>query len=102
MIQKEYLIGGFSVIGVLVIRSIVNLFSTPSLNAATKTSNKPIPQMGENDKVTIWGYEAAGEYSGYQKGMSDASYYVGRVEAYCRAAKIPYTKLASQGGSENP
>ena len=102
MMQKEYLIGGLIVVGILVIRAIVNLFMTPSLNTIAKTCSKCIPQMGEDDKLTIWGYEAAGEYTASKAGMSDGSYYVSRVEAYCRAARINYTKLASQGGSENP
>jgi len=98
----DVMIGAGAVVGLIALQKLVGLFRYPSLKTINSANTKSVPAMGDNEKITIYGYEAEGENAWAKNGLPDASYYVGRVEAYLRAAKVPYVKLASQGGSENP
>lgn len=106
-LSGEFWWGAGTVVLVMALRALVALFSYPSLSNIAKKASKPFDKIigdtsSPNIQVILFGYEAAGEHPAYSVGIPDDAYYVSRVEAFLRLAQIPYTKAASQGGSENP
>ena len=81
---------------------IWELFQYPSIQENQRRCSQPIPPIGDNSQITIWGFEESGVYPGWKWGISDASPYVSRVEAYLRLIQKPYIKAETKGLMENP
>uniref|UniRef100_A0A7S2MJU1 Thioredoxin-like fold domain-containing protein n=1 Tax=Helicotheca tamesis TaxID=374047 RepID=A0A7S2MJU1_9STRA len=95
----DLLVGTLSVTAFIVL--IRKLLSFPSTKDIESSATKPLQQMGDDKAITIWGFEEAGDYPTYRLGNVDSPY-VARVEAYLRLIGVPYKKMKSRGGSENP
>jgi hypothetical protein len=81
---------------------IWSLFQAPKCAKIQALAAVPVPKLGDDSKITVWGFQKQGDYPGYQNGVSDGSPYVARVECYLRLIDKPYVKAASVDLSENP
>lgn len=80
---------------------IRKLLTYPTTESIEHAATKPLPHMGDDEVITIWGFEEYGDYPTHHFGNVDSPY-VARVEAYLRLIDVPYKKAKSRGGSENP
>ena len=87
---KSFAVGAGCVLGVLGINFFRRLLWYPGEAQLEAAARKQLPHMGDDSKVTLWGFEAAGEHYGCGYGVPDASPYVCRVEAYLRLVGVPY------------
>lgn len=81
---------------------IWSLFQVPKCAHVEARAAAPVPKIGDDSKITVWGFQKQGEYSSYHNGVSDGSPYVARIECYLRLINKPYVKAASVDMSENP
>lgn len=91
-------------LGLAVILFLYKLFSAfqyPDLNYIEHIATKPIPNKGDDSKVTIFGFFKSGQYYALQRGVAEPSPFVTRVEYFCRLYHIPYEKEAALL-TENP
>ena len=101
-LSNDFTRGALSVVAVGVLYKIWQLLHAPSVDAIERKSRKSMAQLGDDDQITVWGFDLLGEAQHWKEGISDSSCYVSRVEAYLRLIKQPYVKKLSLGGSENP
>ena len=102
MASNDFWVGAAAVVGLIGVYKIWQLFQSPSLKGIEKTCSKPLSNIGDNEKVTVWGFEETGTHPSRHLGIIDDSPYVLRVEAYLRFIKQPYYKAESKGLMENP
>lgn len=74
----------------------------PPCSKSRKIASAPIPQLGDDKTLTVWGFQKQGAYPGSHNGVCDGSPYVCRVECYLRFINKPYIKAVSTDLSENP
>jgi hypothetical protein len=101
-VSTDFTLGAVAMLGMLGIFKIYQLFQAPPLGTIEKVCSKPIVNMGDDTKVTVWGFDNVGTYPLWKLGISDDSGYVGRVEAYLRLIKQPYDKKETNALTENP
>jgi glutathione S-transferase len=89
-------------LGLWLVYSIYSILHVRSCAEIQKLALQPIPPLGDNASITIWGFQKEGEYPAFADGVCDGSPYVARVELYLRLLKQPYTKRTSTDLSENP
>lgn len=89
------MIGGAGVLALVSLNELRKLLTWPALHEIHNKATVPLPNRGDDSKVTIYGFEAAGDYPSYHRGNVDSPY-VARVEAYCRLHKIAYEKKAAK------
>jgi glutathione S-transferase len=101
-LSKDFTLGALTVMAVGVAYKIWQLLQAPSVSAIEGKCQKAMDKVGDDDKITVWGFDLAGESNHWKDGISDESCYVSRVEAYLRLIKQPYVKKLSMDCSENP
>jgi hypothetical protein len=67
-----------------------------------KHATTPVPHLGDDDLITVWGFDLSGCHHDWKEGVSDQSPFVGRVESYLRLIRKPYIKNETMGLRENP
>jgi glutathione S-transferase len=101
-LSTDFTLGALTVVGVLVVHKIWLLLHAPPVNAVEQKCQKAMVQMGDDDKISVWGFDLAGEHKEWKYGISDDSCYVSRVESYLRLVKQPFVKKVTLDMSENP
>ena len=101
-LNSDFILGATSATVAVLVYKIYQLFQSPDLKAIEKVCSKPLPAMGDDTKITIWGFEGEGAHPSLSLGITDDSNYVMRVEFYLRLIKKDYVKAESQGAMENP
>lgn len=99
---SDFIKGAISVIAVRALFAIWQMVQYPSLETIDKRNRKSLPPLGDDDKITVWGFDKMGCHHHWNDGISDASVFVSRVEAYLRLIGQPYEKLVTVRLSENP
>jgi Glutathione S-transferase N-terminal domain/Glutathione S-transferase, C-terminal domain len=97
--------GAIALIGLATLRKVYQLFQYPSVHEIERIANAPIKPLGDNDKITVFGFmDESKEHRHplYKRGVTELSLYVLRVECFLRLSGIPYTKKAQQDLSWNP
>lgn len=89
-------------VGFATIRRVYQLFQEPSIKDMRATVTAPVKHVGDDDKITVYGFEFPGQVPAYSKGVMDASPYVSRVEAFLRLLGLRYTKIGTVPSGVNP
>lgn len=100
--KQDLLAGALSVTLVVFVHKIWQAFQFPSVDELEAHSKKPIQHGGDDNKVTVWGFDKEGEVTNWKDGISDDSPFVSRVENFLRFYKIPFEKAETKGLMENP
>lgn len=84
--------------------SVWNFLSLKSCADVQAKAKAPIKKLGNDNEITIFGFQKKGEYECFKEGVCDGSPYVARVECYIRLIDKPrgYVKATTMGMSENP
>jgi hypothetical protein len=102
-INEDFAVGALTVGLLMVAKKLYDLFQFPSAASLEKQATLPVPHLGEDSMITVWGftkYESDDEIK--NACYFDHSIYVDRVEAYLRLKKQKYIKEKTQGLRENP
>ena len=103
MIPNSDLLVGVAIgLGLWFVKTVYSLLKVESCADIQKKALQPIPPLGDDGAITVWGFQKEGEYPAYERGVCDGSPYVARVEVYLRLLKQPYVKKVSMDLSENP
>lgn len=70
-------------------------FGWPNIETTEELATQPLPHRGDDSTITIYGFEAAGEYPSHQRGNVDSPY-VARVEAFLRLQKMRVCKIGCE------
>lgn len=81
---------------------IWSVLHIPPCEKSNTAAAAPIPKIGDDTKLTVWGFQKQGEYPSFKNGICDGSPYVCRVECYLRMIDKPYVKNMTTDLSENP
>lgn len=82
---------------------VYTFLKVPSIKHMLEIATKPIKQIGDNTKITVWGFSLKNddEICGY--GITDKSMYVMRIETYLLLNnQKDYIKMKTTDLSENP
>ncbi|KAL3908557.1 MAG: hypothetical protein SGILL_008438 [Bacillariaceae sp.] len=103
MIPNNDVLFGVAIgLGLWFIKTVYSFLKIESCADIQKKALQPIPSLGDDSAITVWGFQKEGEYPAYERGVCDGSPYVARVEVYLRLLKQPYVKKVSVDLSENP
>lgn len=98
----DFLVGAAVVLTPLIVKRIARLFLYPCLRKVQDKAKAPIPKLGDDSRLTVWGFSGHAEHSMYNQGIVDSSPFVARVEAYLKLLGKEYSKLRTAGLRENP
>jgi Glutathione S-transferase N-terminal domain/Glutathione S-transferase, C-terminal domain len=99
--NHEVLLGVAMGLGMWFVKSVYNFLHVRSCASIQQQALKPIPKLGDDSQITIWGFQKLDEYHP-GRGIADGSPYVARIECYLKLLQKPYVKQVSVGLSENP
>jgi glutathione S-transferase len=100
--NSDFFAGAFCAFGTVISYYMYKFLQVPSIDAMIVIATKPVPKAGDDNQITIWGFQEKGEHDASDAGVSDISPYVLRVENYLKLHKKDYVKKKSQHLSENP
>lgn len=103
--QIHYRDVAYGVAGSLVVFVIFKIYSFLHIRPCCKIQEKalsPIAPLGDDETITVWGFQEEGNYPKFNAGIVDGSPYVARVEVYLRLLGLDYTKKMSADLAENP
>jgi hypothetical protein len=100
MLNSDFAAGALSVLGLLAIKKIYDLYQYPTEANTQKLAKAPIPKIGDDSVITIWGFEPSLRERGREVHCDLP--YVNRVEAYLCLKKVAYKKAITSGLQENP
>jgi hypothetical protein len=101
-VSNDFVLGVGCCLGAWVLSKVYQAFQSPSLASIEKNCTQPLPHMGDDGIITVWGFEEGETHPLYGQGITDDSPYVMRVEYYLKLIKEPYVKAESKGTMENP
>lgn len=100
--SPDFWYGALAVTGLAVVRFLWSIHQAPSVASIQKRATAPVPHLGDDSLISVWGFDLSGCHQDWKEGVSDQSPYVGRVEAYLRLIRKPYVKNETMGLRENP
>jgi Glutathione S-transferase N-terminal domain len=100
MLNSDFAAGALSVLGLLAIKKIYDLYQYPAEAKTQKLAKAPISKIGDDSVITIWGFEPSLSERGREAHYD--SPYVDRVEAYLCLKKMAYKKAITNALQENP
>jgi hypothetical protein len=100
--SSDFVYGAATVISLLAVLKIYALLSSPTVGSIEKKAKAPVPKIGDDASITVWGFALDKEYPGYPEGVCDVSPYVMRVECYLRLIEKDYVKAKSVSLTESP
>ena len=78
VVSSDFVLGALCVVGVVLVRTVWNLFQAPTIPEIGKIANKPVRHVGSDDTITVFGHIVDEDY------IPDFSPYCSRVELYLR------------------
>jgi glutathione S-transferase len=100
--SPDFWYGVLSVSGLAVVRWLRAIHVAPAVATVQKLATTPVPYLGNDEVITVWGFDKSGCNRDWNQGVSDQSPFVCRVEAYLRLIRKPYVKEETKGLRENP
>ena len=103
--QIHYRDVAYGAVGTFLVFIIYQIYSFLHIRSCGKIQEKalaPIAPLGDDETITVWGFQEEGKYPKFNEGIVDGSPCVARVEVYLRLLGLEYTKKMSADLSENP